>query len=806
MRFLWAGLLILMLPAMAFGQAKGQVLSVGFNNHYRPDCWTPMLVQLTSESDQTAEYQIQVVQEDLDRDRVVFTQNVTLSGNVEGQAATTENFWVYFKPKPTGGGLPDATDLSVNLNTLNNELKVFLCDKNGKQLSTLPLTSTILSVDPVRGISDTSRGRKFVLFVSDGVDKPIIPDYSQQIGVLEDVDAVGVGPRDLPASVLGYDAVDTIIWLDADANQLISGTRTPSLEALRQWVEQGGHLVVCQPLDPLKLKPFEDILPVAAIIEDRWTIPLADHPGLDVLSRIVGSDIAERWPANLPPFKIARVPAREDSKVEDWIQWPDNKFTPWLARRADGLGAVTWVAQDLGNPGLTNQIKTGWRVIWDHVLGWNNPANPPKALANGDDPWKPGIGIDLGWDLLQGMDFTKTAAIFVAVSVIFFIVYWVGAGLGSFLILAAKGRAHLSWYFFAASALGATLLTVLLVKLLVRGAPEVRHLSVVRYASGEPYAIIDSRFGLYIPQDGLKQIDLRETAPREISYLSPFSINPQYLHSDEILPAYLQYEIPVTESTDATDVSVSIPFRSTSKKLQAHWIGQPKAVIDVPTGMPNVKLVPPGDQGFLNGTLVNRTGSDLIDIYIAFQEAPRVGMNDLDLRDNTLLLYIPSWPKDQTLDLKTYFLNSNFIDLVSDKGRKPAGDKPAFSLLGRDMPWDTFWQSEQDNFKDRVDVVLPMMMLFDQLTPWSQTRDFNRAELYRRGGRNLNLTPALLAGQLVICAMETNNNDAFKTPLPIPLYVSDSPVAGEGTTIVEYVLPLDRSAMDTKPTTQPSAN
>ena len=29
------------------GQARGQVESIGFNDYFRPGCWTPMLVHLT---------------------------------------------------------------------------------------------------------------------------------------------------------------------------------------------------------------------------------------------------------------------------------------------------------------------------------------------------------------------------------------------------------------------------------------------------------------------------------------------------------------------------------------------------------------------------------------------------------------------------------------------------------------------------------------------------------------------------------------------------------------------------------------
>ena len=105
--------LLLLHPAQVFAQAdRGQVLSVGFNNHYRPDAWTPMLVQLTSKGARNRPpIRSRSSRKTLDRDRVIYTQMETLGGNVESKPATTENFWVYFRPKPTEDGLPDATDV-----------------------------------------------------------------------------------------------------------------------------------------------------------------------------------------------------------------------------------------------------------------------------------------------------------------------------------------------------------------------------------------------------------------------------------------------------------------------------------------------------------------------------------------------------------------------------------------------------------------------------------------------------------------------------------------------------------------------
>ena len=105
MRAFRAGILLLLtlLPAVAaFGQqaVKGDVESIGFGNYFRPDCWTPMLVNLTSTLSEPAEYDIVVEQEDLDSDTVVYKRRITLN------AGRQDKFWVYFRPRTTRGSLP----------------------------------------------------------------------------------------------------------------------------------------------------------------------------------------------------------------------------------------------------------------------------------------------------------------------------------------------------------------------------------------------------------------------------------------------------------------------------------------------------------------------------------------------------------------------------------------------------------------------------------------------------------------------------------------------------------------------------
>jgi hypothetical protein len=815
MRFYAAVLFILALPAAAFAQARGQVLGLGFNNHYRPDCWTPLLIQLTSQSAESQVYQIQIVQEDLDYDRVSYVQTVTLGGNVEGKPATTENFWVYFKPKPVDGGLPDATDLSATLNTLNSQLKVFLCDKDGKQIATLPMTATILNVDPPRTLGDTARSRQLILFVTDGADKPEISDYSTQKGVLQDIDAVAVSPRDLPSNVIGYEAVDAIVWMDADANFLISGTRTPALEAIRQWVHQGGNLVVCQPAEPLKIQPFADMLPVGAQLNGQWTIPIVDRKDADVLRRLAHPiDLGTAppdWPNPIGPLKIARVPPLDGTKVDEWMAWTDDgktTFTPWLARRGIGLGVVTWVAQDLGNPALTEPAKGGWRYIWDRVFDWNNPSSVPedyKPEDGKDDPWiNPASLVDLGTPFRSGMDLTNKAVAMLSIAGFFFVIYWVVAGPGIYLFLVAKKRAHLSWFFFGLSAVVATALTALVVKLVVRGPPELRHVSFVRYAAGENDGVVDSRFGLYIPQDGPMTIALKDTAPQEVSDLAPYSLHPMYASNSDSLSAYQTYQVPVRDPSDSEPVSVTIPYRSTSKKLQAHWVGELKPSIDVDPRSA-IKLDP--DKRIV-GSLVNHTGYDLSPVFLAFKQPPPGADRTPSTEDEVTLVYVDNWPKDTSIALQDLLTTKNRLTLEGEKPHLPMGKETAWASIGgitrTDIDWGSFWRSHETSDDDNLAYALSMLMVFDHLPPWASEHNGDRFELYRRGARRLDMSPAISAGNLAICASALVDGDWSKSSLPIPLTVSDSPVAGLGTTIFQFVLPLDRSAVYGEPTTQPT--
>src|SRR5882672_8904954 len=85
MRFILAGIFqITLLTAVAFGQATGDIESIGYEQQFRPGYWTPMVVRLTPTGGAQFKGKIAVYQEDADHDHPIFTRPVSLTGNTEG--------------------------------------------------------------------------------------------------------------------------------------------------------------------------------------------------------------------------------------------------------------------------------------------------------------------------------------------------------------------------------------------------------------------------------------------------------------------------------------------------------------------------------------------------------------------------------------------------------------------------------------------------------------------------------------------------------------------------------------------------
>src|SRR5687768_12802769 len=184
MRSVLAGIILLAAVAThASAQAEGEVESIGFQGHYRPNCWTAMKVRLRSKIAAPATYRLKVVQEDLDGDRVSYTRPITINASVEGRRVE-EHAWLYF--------LPQIRDLAMARTPQEYTalIKVYLCDESGKQLVQLPIPAGVglFDVDiPSQMANFGTRGSRFVVCVVAGGHRHQLKHYQQLYGVNEDM-------------------------------------------------------------------------------------------------------------------------------------------------------------------------------------------------------------------------------------------------------------------------------------------------------------------------------------------------------------------------------------------------------------------------------------------------------------------------------------------------------------------------------------------------------------------------------------------------------------------------------------------
>jgi len=843
-----AGLFIFaFVSVVTLGQAQpgGEVESIGFSNTFRPDAWTPMLVRLRPDSSDNRKYSIRVRQTDLDDDFVVYeTPTFTLQGNEEGRGVREERFWVYFLPTPNKGGLPDRFDADRGtLKDLQQRLVVQLVDEKGTPVANLPLTSTITSADPSRdgGGFSTVKSRRFILVVTDGASVNSALSWNavggggrSVTGNLEDTIVAQVQPRELPENVLGFDAVDTVVWMNADANALVGGTRSRTLEALDHWVRAGGRLVVCQGPDTQRVQPLASLLPIETTGEQGgWSIPMIDTTDLTPLRELAlrgepwsrSPELKRRaeqdWNRPLAaPIKFAVVRPRGGSVVDLWMKprlattQPTDATplprSPFLIRQTVGLGTVTWVATDLGNRMLTSGARPGWPAIWDAVLGLYgnstvdvNDLTLPVDTAGGIDTgvkktkspdvsraealrnkFSAAPASNLGESIRPFTDLNSKSSKFVAVALLFFVVYWVVAGPGVFIYLVAKKQTSQSWFIFGLISIAATVLTVVVVQIAVSGSPQVSHFSVVRYAPGAPTDVM-SNFGLYIPRDGPQEITLGPPTSGAVGYVAPLSEHPDYARSAVGFVDHLQYAVPLPEA--ATAHTINVPFRRTLKRLEARWAGD--------TGHTGIigQVRAVDGKSLLEGKLANSTGQDLKHVYIVFTQ--RTGGTSTDW-----MLYLPTWRDNTSLNLAD---EMNSAALLSPDGpAQPGRGSKVKAPVTRGQSWTQYWRPmlrirgglAQDNaLTDLMNASGPpnsfvMMSLFSLLEPLAnQDQNLDRAEILRRGGRHFDLASVVTAGDIVVLAQAEK-----PLPLPLPIEVNGRTPAGEGMVFFQAVVPLQR--------------
>jgi hypothetical protein len=781
MRVRWL-LVALMLFGCSFAaraQPRVEVEVIGFGQYFRPDAWCPVRLRITPDSGESREYQIRIHQRDLDGDEVSFVRTITLTGGIDTEQRRPQKFWTYFRPEPLDGGLPDGRDPTGTLSELRRRLRIELTDRSGRPATSVAINDAIRGVDSVGDGLDGTRGARLVLMVG---SRPVsASEYTSDrlLGLLEDTVIVQVpSAQSLPDDAIGYDMVDAIVWLDADAGELLVGGEA-RLRAIEQYVRGGGRLVVCTPSEPARIAAFSEWLPVSVLrMIDRTEPEPLRSLALTRISLPLPSGAREqfdRWQALVGPFRIAEARPVPGAIVEHWLM-PDAEHSaplPWLARRPLGFGCVTWVAQDLSDPRLT-RVALGWSNVWSRVLDY---PDDPRPLDQESDRRTYGRGSarDLGVSAVQGLDVTEQSMMLASIALVFFVLYWALAGPVSHFWLASRKRTSWSWAAFAAIALAATGVTLVVVALVVRGPPELRHVSVVRTSvATNAESLVQSRLGLYIPSNGSQELSVAQADA--IGWIGPLAMHPRHLLDRTGVLSPDSYRIDLDDAD-----AVEVPFRSTLRKLQAEQ--------SVPAEPAVVGFVRTAATHFFDGKLTNQTGQTLRNVYLIARESSL-------LADQ--MLHVPEWKPGETLDINALFAaldpNEKRYPIVPDFGNTPDNGRLCRGRLNSNWaPWwfsqmgGGFGESGWNDSGSATPISVPLLSIFNRLAPARNTGQ-GRVELLRRGARHWDASAAVSAGAMLIVATSDG------VPLPLALSVNGREVAGRGRTIWQFIVPVARGA------------
>ena len=329
------------LPHKLLVELTGEVEMIGFENYYRSTAWTPMIVRLSSTAKESADYQLRVYQEDLDRDRPIFTRTISVTGATEEGAARDQRFRMYFKASPTDGGLPDATAPGVeHCRRCRRNLSVQLWSTaRARQNSSLNCPSPAPSSDVDHNWPNAAA--KFVLAVFSRRTKfaPAHREYDgSTIGLLEDVSMVTIKTDQLPGKPDRLTTALTRFSGSMPTPPISPPAAMKNFARLQQYVRGGGHLVICSAELSAWQKSlgFGDLLPVTiAGVQTKSRCRAAEnarHVRIARSRKKTDTSLRARGLRSADRQRSAVAQVKADGIVDTWIDWPDRPPSAYLAR------------------------------------------------------------------------------------------------------------------------------------------------------------------------------------------------------------------------------------------------------------------------------------------------------------------------------------------------------------------------------------------------------------------------------------------------------------------------------------------
>ncbi len=758
------------------GEVGVEVVSIGAGNLARASDWAGVLVELRDQGTTQRDVIVEVETQDIDGDRPRYQRTVTTN-----PGAGAERVWVYAYLQPADQDRPltvsvyealPAEASSEELSGVRYEPGALLgrTTTAGRVLRPPELgTMLVVGRQPAGLAGYASRlaaGDRWVARGHEATD------------IASDLD-----PLSLPDRTVGYSGIETIVWTTADPTRL-----TPTrAEALRDWVRNGGHLVVSLPASPqvwldTVRNPLAGLMPAVAI--ERTSGPV------EPLRPLLTYDADAEIPDNLI---VHRLRARADAGESD--AWPilvDTEGRTIVARRRVGLGCVSVIGFDATNRTLASRGMPGMRPFWHRVLG---RVGLPRDTENADR-----LTVVQAETRIFDTDISRLIA--KGQAVVFgvltgfgvFGLYWLIAAPVSYALLTKLSLKRHSWLAFVGCVAVFATVTWGGVTLLRPNSPEVQAVVFLDSAEGTTRTSVRGFATVLVPKYGEGGLRVGSGEDGETAAIAPWA-DPGSLGAAVVsgsFPDVRGYAVSGRQPD-----RMAFPARSTVKTVRADWSGERLwstfRAVDT-SGRPARLTLSP--EGAIGGRLMHGLPAPLEDAIVLVvppQErlAKRVGQADIA---RTQVRRIPNvWEAGGVVDLGAVFTPASDVDAAASRQRD-ADFFEDLALAGVSTSLgDVAMASRASRESDR----LMAAALMSRMPPPRPGSSGERPIGLRRATHGLDLGEWFTQPSVIVLGIVRLTPESG---LPFPLSIREGSswqrLGGEGIVVVRWVYTLEPSPPD----------
>ena len=524
-------------------------MDIGNIGYVRPGTWTPVRMRLVSKAASVRSVLCRWELHDSDGDTVVAEQHVTLSPNME------QSIWLYANPrmdlKSSGKWVFRVLDEETGL-PLIRAREMSLGINNVKLLGT--------DVDAIGVIGRMPKGLDY--FAS--VQKACASNFSNEEPYISHHEyhkiITGLRMVDLPDRWYGLSMFSTLIWTPNGGDPNSAMVRNEMLDALREWVARGGHLILSLPSinEPWTASSLGDMMPVKRSEMQKYS----GLPPVAVVGQPRG--LTKATPVQMMYFSVDQKDAELSVPVRD------ASGRPIVVSKLYGFGKITMVGVNLGSVALGDRMPRKYN-IWNTLLAWNTPTFPAKYVKKeivDSRITKERRAVPVSRFIPNVIAMKNKTGNVILLALLVFALYWVIAAPVSYFLLKYKKKHRYSWVVFVGFIGVFTAISWLGAYIMRPNNSSISHFSIVDIDPRTNQSHTHSWMSLYLPT--FSNVDI-EVSPSDPQGMSRNTVSSPGMSSKAVGASFLDPQD--YKFSPRVPNQIVVPFRSTTKSLEVDYMG-----------------------------------------------------------------------------------------------------------------------------------------------------------------------------------------------------------------------------------------